>query len=612
MPLPFLVDLQPYETQTSFGSRLAGSNLAEFAQYFYTDVRIVSPALVRGDSTQLDRLSELGDADRNMLKNNAVCGSAGEGHTIGDQFFEKRTLLRSTQRICPACITADIEAGGEFGAYGRNYWHMASVRTCVVHSRPLLGLEALKSPRNAHDFYGRIVDGHEVILRADRSAVVRPPTNLESYLVSRFKGRTGYNWLNKFSIQVASKTCEMLGAVINNGPAANLAAFQAEDWLAAGSTGFAVASQGEEAFRAALTDLQRRPGVPSGGPQAHWGRFYQWLAFSGKPQSYNKMLDLVRDHIISSYPIAADETVLGKKCQRRRIHSLASAQRETGLHPKRLRTLLSEEKFLPDDDGQIQHGAVGFFDAVAADKFLRDTSVSVGQPQAQKVFNISRSQFDVMRKWGFIVPVSVGARAKPRYSLIALKELRHRLLRHAVPIRHLETSHADIQTAARKAVCSTGEIVTLILENRLDWIGFTGGQRSYRNLVVDVDEVMSKLKTTVVEGLTKKELKSLLGVNDCVIKWLCDEGYLPLRKSRSPTSRKSRSVVRQGDLDSFNRQYMTLRNLARQTRFNSYRLKSMLKQASVEPLDSSNKNARNIYRSGDVESALKGFGISPD
>lgn len=119
--------------------------------------------------------------------------------------------------------------------------------------------------------------------------------------------------------------------------------------------------------------------MPSGGPQAHWGRFYQWLAFSGKPQSYNKMLDIVRDHIISTYPIAADETVLGKKCQRRRIHSLASAQRETGLHPKRLRTLLIEEKFLSDDDGQIQHGAVGFFDAVAADRFLRDTSVSVGQ-----------------------------------------------------------------------------------------------------------------------------------------------------------------------------------------------------------------------------------------
>ncbi|MEP5196301.1 MAG: TniQ family protein [Roseobacter sp.] len=612
MPLPFLIDLQPYETQTSFGSRLAAANLATFAQYFYTDVRIVSPALVRGDSAQLDRLSELGDVDRDTLQKNAVCGSAGEGHTIGDQFFEKRTLLRSTQRICPACITADIEAGGEFGAYGRSYWHMASVRTCVTHSRPLLGLKELKRPRNAHDFHGRIVDSQEVISDADKSAVVRDPTDLEKYLVSRFKGRTEYNWLNKFSIQVASKTCEMLGAILNKGPAANLAAFQAEDWLAAGSAGFAIASQGEEGFRAALTDLQRRPGVPSGGPQAHWGRFYQWLAFSGKPQSYNKMLDVVRDHIISNYPIAADETVLGKKCQRRRIHSLASAQRETGLHPKRLRTLLIEEKFLPDDAGQIQHGAMGFFDAVAADKFLRETSVSVGQPQAQKVLNISRSQFDVMRKWGFIVPVSVGQRAKPRYSLIALKEFRHHLLRNAVSIRHLEPSQADIQSAARKAVCSTGEIVTLILENQLDWIGFTDGQRSYRNLVVDVDEVMSKLKTTVVEGLTKKELKSLLGVNDCVIKWLCDEGYLPLRKSRSPTSRKSRSVVRQADLDSFNRQYITLRNLARQTRFNSYRLKSMLKQASVAPLDGTKQHGRNIYAIRDVGHILPATNVDSD
>lgn len=604
MPLPFLIDLQPFETQTSFGSRLAAANLAEYAQYFYTDVKIKFPALVRGETAQLNRLSELGDVDSKVLQSNAVCSGTGEGHTIGGQFFEKRTLLRSTQRVCPACITADIEAGGEFGAYGRNYWHMASVRTCVAHSRPLLGLDALKSPRNAHDFHGRIIDDFEMIASAEKTGARRSPTDLESYLVSRFQGRIEYNWLNSFSIQVASKTCEMLGAVMMRGPTVNLAAFQAEDWLAAGSTGFAVASQGEEAFRAALTDLQRRPGVPSGGPQAHWGRFYQWLSHSGKPQSYNKMLDLVRDHIISSYPIAADETVLGKKCTRRRVHSLASAQRETGLHPKRLRTLLIEEKFLPADDGQIQHGAMGFFDAIAADDFLREASASVGQPQAQKVFNMSRSQFDVMRQWGFIVPVTVGARAKPRYSLIALKEFRHRLTRQAVPVRHLGQSHADIQTAARKVVCSTGEIVTLIIEGQLDWIGFTNGQRTYRNLVVDVDEVMSKLHTTVVDGLTKKELKGLLGVNDCVIKWLCDSGYLPLRKSRSPISRKSQSVVRQEDLDNFNRRYVTLRNLARQSKFNSQRLKSMLKKASVEPLDRSNENGRNIYRRRDIEHVL--------
>lgn len=341
---------------------------------------------------------------------------------------------------------------------------MAGIRTCVVHSRPLIGLEILQRPRNAHDFYGRIVDDLNFILGAEKSEVRRSPTGLENYLISRFKGRIEYNWLNKFSIQVVSKTCEMLGALMNHGPAANLSAFQAEDWLTAGSAGFSVASQGEEAFRAVLTDLQRRQGVPSGGPQAHWGRFYQWLAHSGKPPSYDKVLDLVRDHIISNYPVGTDETVLGKKCLRRRVHSLASAQRETGLHPKRLRTLLIEEGFLPVDDGKIQNGAVGFFDAIAADEFLMETSVSVGQPEAQKVFNISRSQFDVMRKWGFIVPVTVGARAKPRYSLIALKKFRHRLLKQAVPIRHLRQSHADIQTAARKAVCSTGEIVALILE----------------------------------------------------------------------------------------------------------------------------------------------------
>jgi len=604
MPLPFLVDLQPNETQTSFGSRLAGANLAEFAQYFYSDVKIAFPALVRGDSIQLDHLAKLGDVDRGMLGSNALCSSAGEGHTIGGQFFEKRTLLRSTQRICPECIIADIDAGGEFGAYGRNYWHMASVRTCVVHSRPLLGLETLKSPRNAHDFYGRITDDLSAISNAAAFVGMRQPTNLERYLISRFKGRIEYNWLNKFSIQVASKTCEMLGAVVNQGPQVNLSAFRPEDWLAAGSTGFSIMSRGEDAFRAVLSELQRSPGVASGGPQAHWGRFYQWLAFSGKPQSYNKLLDIVRDQIISCYPVAADDMVLGQKCTKRRIHSLASAQRETGLHPKRLRTLLIGEGFLPSDDGQVQHGAVGLFNAIDAEHFLNEASVSVGQPEAQKVFNMSRSQFDVMRKWGFILPVSSGTTAKPRYSLIALKQLRHRLLRNAVPIKKLENSHADIQTAARKAVCSAGEIVTLILEDDLDWVGVANGQRTYRNLVVDVGEIMTKLETTTVEGLSKQEMKGRLGVNDSVLKWLCDNGYLPLRKSRSPISRKSQSVVRQVDFNRFNEQFVTLRNFAREAGLSSHRAKSVLKQASIHPVDRSRGHGRNIYSYQDVKALL--------
>ena len=125
-----------------------------------------------------------------------------------------------------------------------------------------------------------------------------------------------------------------------------------------------------------------------------------------------------------------------------------------------------------------------------------------------------------------------------------------------------------------------------------------------------VKRIRQEVATT--RKLTKKELKSLLGVNDCVIKWLCDEGYLPLRKSRSPTSRKSRSVVRQADLDSFNRQYITLRNLARQSRFNSYRLKSMLKQASVAPLDGTNQHGRNIYAIRDVGHILPTTNVGGD
>lgn len=595
MALSFRVDLEPFETQTSFASRMTAANMAEYLQYFSTDMRMRLPGLVRGDETQLMRLADLGGIELDQLRKNAVIGIGVLGHKVGEHIFEKRSLLRKALRVCPKCIANDLERNGPLGPYGRVYWHVASIRTCCEHSTPLFEIEALRNPRSLHDFYGRVEDDLELILAAAKSQPERPATKLEQYLFDRFASVAEPNWLNQIGPQVVSKTCEMLGAVMIHGPEANLANFKHEDWLAAGGEGFSIASAGREAFCDALKYLQRRPGAPRGGPQAHWGRFYQWLAFGSKSEQYGPVLDLVRELIISNYPIATGDEVLGVKCERRQIHSLMSAQKETGLHPKRLRTLLIEENFLPKDDGTVQHGAVGHFDAIAADDLLLEMSESFAQPEAQKLLNISRSQFDVMRKWGFIRPVTISKNAKPRYSRLALKRFRDQLLRGAVPVKQTRPSQVDLQTAARKVVCSTGEIIHLIIDGKLDFVGCLNGRRAIRYLVVDAAEVLSKLNTEVVEGIPKSELKKLLGVNDSVVKWLIDEGYLPIRKSRSQTSRKTMSIVRQEDFDRFNHEYVTLRNLAKEYDLSSKLVGSKLKSADVEPIDQSGGHGRNIY-----------------
>ena len=601
MALSFRVDLEPFETQTSFASRLTGANMAEYLQYFATDMRMQLDALVRGDDVPLRRLAELGGVEFDRLHENAVIGFVSDGHQIRGHFFERRSLMRHALRLCPVCIENDLKDNGPLGPYGRAHWHVTSIRTCCAHSMPLLRIDALHSPRTPHDFYGRVEDDLELILAAAKSTPKRSATALEQYLFARFMNTAEPNWLNQIEMQVATKTCEMLGAVLIYGPNVNLDAFTDDDWLAAGAKGFAIAVNGRDAVCDALSYLQKRPGSPTGGPQAHWGRFYQWLAYGQKGARFKPILDLAREHIISSYPIAVGTKILGETCETRKVHSLMSAQKETGLHPKRLRTLLIDEGFLPEDDGQVQHGAVGFFDAVAADEFLMETSESIGQPEAQKLFGISRSQFDVMRKWGFIRPVTISKHAKPRYSRLALKRFKKKLLRDAVSVQQAKPTQVDIQTAARKAVCSTAEIVHMIVDRKLNFVGCLHGRRSLRYLVVDADEVLSKLKTEVIEGVSKAELKSLLGVNDSVVKWLTENGYLPTQATRSQTSRKAMSVVRHEDYDCFDRKYITLRNLAREWGLSSQLSASKLLGSSVKPIDQSGGHGQKVYVRREVE-----------
>ncbi|SDF61196.1 hypothetical protein SAMN04488105_13521, partial [Salipiger thiooxidans] len=351
------------------------------------------------------------------------------------------------------------------------------------------------------------------------------------------RARHTHNWLDKFGLQVVIKTSEMLGAVLRSGANVDLLALDERGWAASGGAGFSVLSAGEAAFRESLRDLQRRHGGSTGGPQAHFGRFYQWLYSGAKAQQYDRVRDIVHDHITSSYPIATGTVVLGKPCVRRRVHSVASAAKEAGLHPKRLRSILEAEGFLQSPSGASRNDGEYLFDAELVRPLLINTSMSVCQGRAQRELGISRSQFDVMRKWGFVAPVSETAKAKPRYSVLAIREFRKKILRHAETVAVPEAGQSDLQTAARKVVCSTGEIVTLILSNHLKFVGCLPRQRNFGGLLVDVEEVRAKLAIPPDDGLTKPELQKRLHASYAMVKWLCDEGYLPLERSRSRASK---------------------------------------------------------------------------
>src|SRR3982074_806346 len=91
-----------------------------------------------------------------------------------------------------------------------------------------------------------------------------------------------------------------------------------------------------------------------------------------------------------------------------------------------------------------------------------------------------------------------------------------------------DTGHSgfDIPTVARRARCSAVEIVRLIQEEKLSWIGRRPGVRGFLSVLVDLDEVRPLATGEALRGLTIGQTVSKLHTNDRVMKGLIRVGAI--------------------------------------------------------------------------------------
>lgn len=76
------------------------------------------------------------------------------------------------------------------------------------------------------------------------------------------------------------------------------------------------------------------------GAKVIFGKLNEFLGHHNQDVAYEPLRSLLRSHILPMFAIPAGELVLGRKLDRRHLHSIHSASRETGLHPKPLRRKL--------------------------------------------------------------------------------------------------------------------------------------------------------------------------------------------------------------------------------------------------------------------------------
>ena len=582
---------QPGETPASLASRLAALHAVPVRE-FCRDMGIMFQAIVDGARDAVEALADLAGVARAPLVEEAIVRTGDRAYAWRGEDLTRSSLRRSQVMACPACLGEDV-AGSALpasqAAYGRAVWQLRQVRTCPRHGTALSCIAEAANFRLLHDFAGAAAPFLALLAEGRVVPAQQRPSALEHYLLGRLADGPAGTWLDAMPWHAAAEACEVIGAVAAIGPDTALRGLTDEDRHAAGDAGFAIASQGEEGILrllGSLDDAYPRSRAATEGPQAVYGALHKWLREGMDRTELDPLRALMTGHIVRTTPVGPGDMVFGKPVDRRVVHSIRTASLEWERHPKRLRKILRASGMIgPETDGLTN--AATTFDAAAARDVLERAARSITQAEAEEYMNAGRVQTALLVRERLIAPfVSIGTEGRRGKLVLALADLDDflgRLLARAVPVTSPTENEVDIPQAAHRSNCSAAEIVRLILDGRLGWVGRKENVEGYRSVLVRIEDVKPLVRGAAIEGCTAHDLEDRLRTNTKVVKALIAHGLLPTFASVNPINRCPITLIAEQDVRAFQEKYVSLTEAARARGMHLPVLKKELSAAGIEP-----------------------------
>lgn len=219
---PFL-PFDPNETPLSYASRLASFHIDATLVPFLHDIGVRPDALAGGEADAVARLAEVAGLEGGAPEHNAARRTAKRrfdlrGEELTAEFFSSPDTM-----FCPACLREDdAEAGSVAAALrGRLEWTFRTVRTCPRHGLALIRRKKQRWDDQYREL-ARIVPERGLALDClIEQAAARSTSPLQDYILARFEGEGGPEWLDGQKVEQAVRSSEMLGMRIAFGAAKN-------------------------------------------------------------------------------------------------------------------------------------------------------------------------------------------------------------------------------------------------------------------------------------------------------------------------------------------------------------------------------------------------------
>lgn len=522
------------------------------------------------------------------------------------EVFVSRALRNPIIRGCPLCIrehAADQPHPLRQIAL-RGDWLCRGVDMCHRHHHLLVPLWSSARPIERDDIGARLA---EILpgLRAGSFDCVRiDPTDYDLWLDKRLSRGTAADktWLASQPVFPAITLCEFIGAALLRKQG------KAPDDRRAKATGFAFVSQGPDGIRAALDILMRSQDGGHIVTQGESGPLFKHLkgiyldddAFAG----FRRIL---RDYFLEIWPLAPGDDLLGQAVTERRLHSLTSASKETGIGPAVLDDFLTEAgAFAP---GDARADARKTFDAKAWQHILDEIPTLVGPISLRQAIGATLAELNGLKADGVLVPRTNVATIKSPWRIADGQALLEELEAYAQPVASEELGWETIQLVHKRLDLPVGEIIAAIRTGSLR-LGQRPDVFGYHGLVLEITEVAAfkakaapQRKPSTNQGemtaATYARSAGIRGEGQFLV--LIEGGHTPAILVVNSTTRRRGWRMSRDDIAAFEASYTTPTLLSAETGAHRNTIRAVLQSEGGQPFRPNGLDVGPIYLRNAVE-----------
>nr|WP_246733438.1 TniQ family protein [Methylobacterium sp. BTF04] len=605
MTIPHGVD----EPGESYLSRLAARNGVDLSTDFCRDVELRFQDVVDGDPNELRRLATMAGVDPAALVAASFAREENQSYVVGGHRIPLRWMGRGTTRVCPACLLEDAansDLPPEIAMHARFWWGTLLVGACPLHDVPLVSIASGRRP-TIHDIVADLRGMPDPLPALLASLTPRRATRPERYLVGRLSGRHrdgAVPFLDGLPAFVGARFCDVIGAIRVHGKNTLPKTLDEADRLAAGEAGFDIVAGGADAVRAFVVNMIKdRPGDRSYNGSAKFvlGGLDAWLYQNKGNPDLMGLRRFLSDIAIEHLPLGPGETCLGLPVGRRVLHSVCTASKESGVHRVRLRKALVQYGFLAERQPRAPDHFMTF-PAKAAAPFLASLAGTMDLGDVRSHIGAPRVHGQLLVQGGFLKPINLrDARGKGMLAFMRehVDSFLADLTRDA---RDVEDPTAyTIIDAAKRVPCGAMDIVRLLVERRLPFVGRSRDADGYLSVLVRPDDVRNIL---VPEGptLTVRGFAEAAGIPIHRVRHLIYDGSLRSTLVRRNEGGRTVHAIPRTELARLETNLIGLSELAAAWGFKKEKAAYILRRCGILVVRSPIESQRRHYRMADIAS----------